>query len=234
MSTKKIISIVSIVVISGLIIYGFVLIGRIFSSNTKFTEKEVYVHVPTDATYQQALDTLALYVENLDRFEMVANKMSYPENVKSGRFLLTKGMNSYDLVKAMRYNVPVKLAFNNQERIENLAGRVGSQIEADSLSLLNSFKDSIFLKENDFTEDNVLSMFIANTYEVYWNTSAEKFRDKMIKEYRNFWNEERVASAKKQGLSPTEATTLASIVHKESVKKDERSEEHTSELQSQR
>ena len=222
MSTKKIISIVSIVVISGLIIYGFVLIGRIFSSNTKFTEKEVYVHVPTDATYQQALDTLALYVDNLDRFEMVANKMSYPENVKSGRFLLTKGMNSYDLVKAMRYNVPVKLAFNNQERIENLAGRVGSQIEADSLSLLNSFKDSIFLKENDFTEDNVLSMFIANTYEVYWNTSAEKFRDKMIKEYRNFWNEERVAKAKKQGLSPTEATTLASIVHKESVKKDER------------
>jgi len=222
LSTKKIISIVSIVVISGLIIYGFVLIGRIFSSNTKFTEKEVYVHVLTDATYQQALDTLALYVDNLDRFEMVANKMSYPENVKSGRFLLTKGMNSYDLVKAMRYNVPVKLAFNNQERIENLAGRVGSQIEADSLSLLNSFKDSIFLKENDFTEDNVLSMFIANTYEVYWNTSAEKFRDKMIKEYRNFWNEERVAKAKKQGLSPTEATTLASIVHKESVKKDER------------
>jgi UPF0755 protein len=222
LSTKKIISIVSIVVISGLIIYGFVLIGRIFSSNTKFTEKEVYVHVPTDATYQQALDTLALYVDNLDRFEMVANKMSYPENVKSGRFLLTKGMNSYDLVKAMRYNVPVKLAFNNQERIENLAGRVGSQIEADSLSLLNSFKDSIFLKENDFTEENVLSMFIANTYEVYWNTSAEKFRDKMIKEYRNFWNEERVAKAKKQGLSPTEATTLASIVHKESVKKDER------------
>jgi len=222
LSTKKIISIVSIVVISGLIIYGFVLIGRIFSSNTKFTEKEVYVHVPTDATYQQALDTLALYVDNLDRFEMVANKMSYPENVKSGRFLLTKGMNSYDLVKAMRYNVPVKLAFNNQERIENLAGRVGSQIEADSLSLLNSFKDSIFLKENDFTEENVLSMFIANTYEVYWNTSAEKFRDKMIKEYRNFWNDERVASAKKQGLSPTEATTLASIVHKESVKKDER------------
>jgi UPF0755 protein len=28
----------------------------------------------------------------------------------------------------MRANVPVQLAFNNQERIENLAGRVGSQI----------------------------------------------------------------------------------------------------------
>ncbi|MBA0884322.1 endolytic transglycosylase MltG [Flavobacterium undicola] len=222
MTPKKIISIASIAIISGLIIYGFVLIGQIFSNNTKFTENEVYVHIPTDATYEQVLDSLKTYVTNLDRFEMVASKMSYPDNVKSGRFLLTKGMNSYELVKAMRNNIPVKLAFNNQERIENLAGRVGSQIEADSLSLLNSFKDSIFLKENGFTEENVLSMFIANTYEVYWNTSAEKFRDKMIKEYRNFWNKERVASAQKQGLTPIEATILASIVHKESVKKDER------------
>jgi UPF0755 protein len=222
LTPKKIISIISVAIISALIIYGFVLIGQIFSSNTKFTEKEVYVHVPTDATYQQVMDTLKNYVTNLDRFEMVANKMSYPENVKSGRFLLTKGMNSYELVKAMRNNVPVKLAFNNQERVENLAGRVGSQIEADSLSLLAAFKDSIFLKENGFTEENVLSMFIPNTYEVYWNTSAVKFRDKMIKEYRNFWDNERVAKAKKQGLTPTEATILASIVHKESVKKDER------------
>ncbi len=222
MSTKKIISIVSIAVISGLIIYGFVLIGQIFSNNTKFTENEVYVHIPTDATYEQVLDSVAPYVTNIDRFEMVANKMSYPANVKSGRFLLTKGMNSYELVKAMRNNIPVKLAFNNQERVENLAGRVGAQIEADSISLLNAFKDSIFLKENGFTEDNILAMFIPNTYEVYWNTSAVKFRDKMIKEYRNFWTKERIANAEKQGLTPVEATILASIVHKESVKKDER------------
>jgi UPF0755 protein len=61
-------------------------------------------------------------------------------------------------------------------------------------------------------------MFIPNTYETYWNTSAGKFRDKMIKEYRNFWTADRVAKAKKQGLNPIEAI-LASIVHKESVKR---------------
>ena len=158
----------------------------------------------------------------MNRFDLVASKRGYDENVVPGRFLLTNGMNSYALVKAMRMNLPVKLAFNNQERVEDLAGRVGSQIEADSLSLLTSFKDSIFLKENGFNEENVLAMFIPNTYEVYWNTSAVKFRDKMIKEYRNFWTKERVAKAEKQGLTPIDATILASIVHKESVKKDER------------
>lgn len=222
MNLKKYISIVAVLVVSGLIIYGFILMSQIFADNTKFSDEEVYVHVPTNATYTDVKKILGDYVVNIDRLEMVANKMSYPDNVKSGRFLFTKGMNSYELVKSLRSNVPVKLAFNNQERVENLAGRVGSQIEADSLSLLTSFKDSIFLKENGFNEENVLAMFIPNTYETYWNTSAEKFRDKMIKEYRNFWNKDRVAKAEKQGLNPIQATILASIVHKESVKKDER------------
>ena len=222
MNLKKILTIIAVAVISVLIVYGFILMRQIFSANTKFAEKELYVYIPTDSKYEDVKKIIAPYVENMDRFETVANKRDYPENVKPGRFLFTKGMNSYDLVKTLRLNVPVNLAFNNQERLENLAGRVGSQIEADSLSLLKSFKDSIFLKENGFNEENVLAMFIPNTYELYWNTSADKFRDKMIKEYRNFWNKERVAKAAKQGLSPIEATILASIVHKESVKKDER------------
>jgi UPF0755 protein len=207
---------------SGLLIYGFILANEVFSKNTKFEENELYVHVPTGATYEDVKKIIAPYVDNMNRFEMVASKRSYPENVKSGRFLFTKGMNSYQLVKSLRSNVPVKLAFNNQERLENFAGRVGSQIEPDSLTLLKTFKDSTFLKENGFTEENVLAVFISNTYEVYWNISAEKFRDKMIKEYRNFWNKERTDKAAKQGLTPIQATILASIVHKESVKKDER------------
>jgi UPF0755 protein len=203
-------------------VYSFIMVRQIFSNNTKFAEKEVYIYVPTDSKYQDVQKIIAPYIQDMNRFEMVANKRNYPENVNPGRFLFTKGMNSYELVKAMRSNIAVDLAFNNQERLENFAGRIGSQIEADSLSLLTSFKDSIFLKENGFSEENVLTMFIPNTYEIYWNTSAEKFRDKMIKEYRNFWKKERVEKAKKQGLTPIEVTILASIVHKESVKKDER------------
>ena len=222
MSLKKIITIAAVVLITLLMIYGFVLLNQIFSANTKFEDKEVYVYVPTDSKYEDVQKILAPYVEKMDRFDLVANKRGYDDNVIPGRFLLTKGMNSYALVKTMRLNSAVKLAFNNQERVEDLAGRVGSQIEADSVSLLKSFKDSIFLKENGFNEDNVIAMFIPNTYEIYWNTTAVKFRDKMIKEYRNFWTKERIAKAEKRGLTPVEATTLASIVHKESVKKDER------------
>ncbi|CAN1497482.1 COG1559 Aminodeoxychorismate lyase [Flavobacteriaceae bacterium] len=222
MNFKKITSIVSVVLIAALLIYGIKLYRDIFSDNTKFTENEFFVHIPSDATYEDVKKIISPFIENMDHFEMVASKRSYIENVKSGRFLFKKGMNSFELVSTLRQNVPVKLAFNNQERLENVVGRVGSQIEADSISLMKIFKDSTFLKENGFTEDNVISICLPNTYEFYWNTKADKFRDKMIKEYRKFWNTERTSKALKLGLNPVQVMTLASIVHKETVKKDER------------
>jgi UPF0755 protein len=212
----------SVVVAVALIAYGYMLYRDIFSGNTKFNEKEVYVLIPTGATYQETVNILRPYIDNMERFETTAEKKSYPQNVKAGRFLIKRGMNSNDIVNALRQNVPVQLAFNNQERLEDLAGRIATQLEPDSLALLTAFRDPAFLAENGVDEANALSLFIPNSYEVYWNTSAQAFRDRMAKEYRRFWNDERLEKAKAQGLTPLEVVALASVVHKETVKADER------------
>jgi len=223
LTIKKTAGIVSVIVVTGLIIYGYILYRAIFSGNTKFDEKEVYVHIPSNADYNEVKQIMAHYVKDMDRFETVAEKKSYPQKTdKAGQFLLKKGMNTNDIINSLRQNIPVKLAFNNQERLENLAGRIGSQIEADSLSLLTAFKDKKFLDENGFTEENVLSIFVPNSYEFFWNTSANKFRDRMAKEFRKFWTDERIAKAKALNLTPIQVSILASIVHKETVKEDER------------
>lgn len=219
---KKTLKTVSLLAILLIVITGFIIYNQVFSGNTKFSENEIFIHIPTNSKYEDVKKIIAPYINDIDKFEFIAKKRSYNEHIKSGRFLLKSGMSSFALVTTLRQNIAVKLAFNNQERIEDLAGRVGSQIEADSLSLLNSFKEPAFLAKNGFTEESVLSICIPNTYEMFWNTSAEKFRDKMLKEYQNFWNSERIAQAKENNLTPIQATILASIVHKESVKKDER------------
>ena len=223
MNFKRIAAIVSVIVITILIGYGYMMYRDIFSDNTRFSENEVYVYVPTDATYDQVKKIVDPYIKDMARFEKVANKKAYPERQdKSGKFLLKKGMNSNDIINSLRQNVPVNLAFNNQERLENFAGRIGSQIEADSLRLMNAFTDEKFLAENGFTKENVLCLFVPNSYEFFWNTSAKKFRDKMAKEYRKFWTADRLEKAKKLNLTPIQVGILASIVHKETVKKDER------------
>ena len=219
---KKTLKAISILTILILAIVGFVIYNQIFSSNTKLSSNELYVNIPSNSNYEDVKKIIAPFINDMSKFEFIAEKRSYNEHVKSGRFLLKSGMSSFAIVTSLRQNIAVKLAFNNQDRIEDLAGRVGSQIEADSLSLLNSFKEPAFLAKNGFTEDNVLVICVPNTYEMYWNTSAEKFRDKMLKEYQSFWTSERIALAKKNDLTPIQATILASIVHKESVKKDER------------
>lgn len=222
MNIKKILVYFSLIVVVVASIYGYMLYRNIFSPNTNFTEKEIYVHIPTDADAQKVLEIVSPYIKDIERFKMTAEKKSYFANIKPGRFLFKNNMNNNDLVNSLRINVPFQLAFNNQERLEDFAGRIASQIEADSTSLMKSFTDENFLKEQNMTRENVISLFIPNSYEFFWNTSADKFRDRMAKEYRKFWTPERVAKAQAQNLNPLQVATLASIVHKETVKIDER------------
>lgn len=222
MNIKKILVYFSLIVVVVASIYGYMLYRNIFSPNTNFTEKEIYVHIPTDADAQKVLEIVSPYIKDIERFKMTAEKKSYFANIKPGRFLFKNNMNNNDLVNSLRINVPFQLAFNNQERLEDFAGRIASQIEADSTSLMKSFTDENFLKEQNMTRENVISLFIPNSYEFFWNTSADKFRDRMAKEYRKFWTPERVAKAQAQNLNPLQVSTLASIVHKETVKIDER------------
>lgn len=219
---KKIVLYLSAIVAIVMIFVAYKIYNIVFIPNTNFVENKVYVYIPTDATYQEAEKIIAPYIKDLDKFRAIVEQKRYNTNVKSGRFLLKNGMSNNSIVNSLRQNTPLNLAFNNQERIENLAGRIGKQLEIDSLEVLQSFLDPTFLSENNLNEDTVLSIFIPNSYEVFWNTSAEKLRDKLLKEYTKFWTDERIQKAKNQNLTPLQAVSLASIVHKETVKADER------------
>lgn len=218
MNRNKIIKVLAIV----FIVFVAVIFIKFFTSDTNFDKDEIYVEVPTGSNYQDVEKILSPLVKNMSDFEFIAKRRSYPENVKAGRFLLKKGMSAFQLVATMRRNVPVKLAFNNQERLENLCERLSSQIEPDTTKLLAAFHDADFLQKNGFTKETVFAMFLPNTYEVYWNISAEKFRGRMLDEYNKFWTKERLAKAAALNLTPVQVITVASIVHKESVKKSER------------
>jgi UPF0755 protein len=160
---------------------------------------------------------------DIDGFLWVAEKKGFTKP-KSGRYVLNENMSNNDLVNLLRSGnqTPIKLSFNNQDTLEKLAGRIAQQLETDSISLLNSFKEPFFLSKNNLTEKSVLQIFVPNSYQFYWNTSPKKFRDKIFKEYKRFWNPSRRRKAAKLNLSVTEVITLASIVQKETSKEIER------------
>ena len=223
MYIKKILVVIALLGLVGLAGFSYYIYDVIFSSNTAFSEETVDVYIPTGASYSRVRQELAPYLEDEQEFDLVAEKKGYVSNIRPGRFILKKGMSNNDIINTLRStNEPVWVTFNNQERIEDLAGRISGQIEADSISLLKVMRDTAFLKANKFDQRSALGMYIPNKYQFYWNTSAEEFRERMKTEYDRFWTPQRLEKAEKIGLSPREVMVLASIVQKETAKVDER------------
>lgn len=203
--------------------FAWYIYSAAFTPNTAFNNAEAHIYIPTNATMAIVMEEVAPLLENTDSFLAVANRKKYSANIKPGHYIITKGMTNNDIINTIRsQNVPVFVKFNNQERLENLAGHIAGQIEADSLSLITAMKDSVYLKKVGLTPETAISEYIPNTYEFYWNSSAEAFRSRMKTEYKNFWTDNRTKKAKALNLTKRQVITLASIVQKETAKVDER------------
>ncbi len=194
----------------------------IFQENVK---SNYILYIPKDAAFAQVTDSLTIHniLISEKAFNWVSKKKNYRETIKPGRYLLKKGMNTNQIVNVLRSGIqePVNLTFNNVRFKEDLAGKVSKYIWADSLSVLNLFSNNTLIAEYGFTPETFRTMFIPNTYQFYWTTSAKEFAQRMKKEYDKFWTEKRKEKAKQIGLSPQEVIILASIVESETVKPDE-------------
>ncbi len=202
--------------------FSYFVYSAMFKPNTAFNNESAYIYIPTNASYSYVHDQLEPLLKDIDKFDALAKQKKYITNIKAGRFVIKKGMNNNEIITSIRSNnLPIKVSFNNQENLKKLAGRISIQIEADSLSILNAMLDETFLSKHDFNNATALGMYIPNSYEFFWNTSAEQFRDRMLKEYNRFWNNTRINKAKDIGLNPSQVIALASIVYEESKKADE-------------
>jgi UPF0755 protein len=213
------------IVLFGLIGAGFFsyyIYSVMLVPNTSFNSKEAYIFVRSDATFAEVRSDLEPLLKNIETFEALAKQKKYVNNIKAGRFLIRKGMTNNDIINSIRSrNLPIKIAFNNQHSLADLAARISTQIEADSAALMTAFTDKIFLESHNFTLENALGMYLPNSYEFFWNSSAKTFRKRMLKEYNRFWNTSRLEKAKSIGLNPYEVMVLAAIVHEESKQASE-------------
>lgn len=220
---KKIVLIVALLGLIAMAGFAYFVYDSVFEPNTAFNNEEAHIYIPTGARFSDVNDELRPLLDNMISFEAVANRKGYPAQVKPGHYIIKKGMNNNDIVNTLRVgNTPIKIKFNNQERLQDLAGHLANQIEVDSTALITAMLDSTFLAKNDFNPDTALGMYIPNTYEVYWNVGAEELVERMLKEHDRFWTSYRLDQANKLGLVQDQVIALASIVQKETAKVDER------------
>ena len=180
-----------------------------------------FVCIPTGSNFDEVVAILKMgrFIRDEPDFRWLAEKMNYKkEKMRAGRFEVQPGWTNRELIQHLRNGeqAPVKVVLNNERLLEEVAGKVSDFIETDSLTLLNTFRDQNFLNEIGYTRETLISAFIPNTYEMYWNTDAKGFVRRMLKEHDAFWDKNnRRAKAKALGMSETEIYTMASIVERE-------------------
>lgn len=222
--------IVILLVISILMVFalafGYWAYRTVMSPNVTAPDgKEAVVFIPTGSHFEdvQAILNEGHLLANPQSFNWVAQRKGLPENVRPGRYVLKNGMSNNQLVNMLRGGLqsPVNVTFNNIRDVDQLAGRIAKQIEADSASIAELLHNQAYVKQLGFNNFTIPALFLPDTYQFYWNTDAEGFVARMFQEYNKFWTDERKEQAKNMGLSPTQVSTLASIVNKETNMSDE-------------
>ena len=206
--------------------FGYWLYKTVMSPNVQTAGgKEVVIYIPTGSDFEQVESILSesSFLINEKSFHWVAQKKDYPENIRPGRYVVKDGMSNNQLVNMLRGGLqsPVKVTFNNIRDVDMLAGRIATQIEADSASISNLLHNQNYINQLGFNNQTIPALFLPDTYEFYWNTDAEGFVVRMFQEYNKFWTEERKQKAQSKSLTPIQVSTLASIVNKETNMSDE-------------
>ena len=225
MNKKRILyllSVIALLVISGVVLFY----NSIFGISIHAEKPAKILIIPTGASYEQVLDSILSInlVKNIKFFDRVAKKKNYPALVKPGRYVIDKDFSYNSLINMLRsgHQTPVRITFQNIRTLNQLAGKIGNQIEADSIQIMSFLSDESNYIDDGFKKETVIAVFIPNTYEMYRNTDSRGLYNRMLKEYGIFWNSQRISMAEGKGLDPIEVSILASIIDDEVVKPDEK------------
>ena len=191
----------------------------VYTPNVDTKGDHVYVRIPEGASFEQVMDSIDRKKVIIDRlsFRFMAKLMDYPKLVKAGHYELKNNYTNRQLISDLRAGrqSPVKLTFTNIRVKKELTKKLSEDLIATQTQLDSLLSNQAYVKKLGFDTTTVLTMFIPNTYELYWNTKAEDLIKRMKKEYDAFWTMQRQEKAKALGLSKAEVSTLASIVQAE-------------------
>lgn len=208
-----------------LITFSFYFYQIFYTPNILVDKDDRILIIPADATYRSVQESLGKggFVNDLVSFSFLARLYDYDKSIKPGRYHLHRNMTNLQAIKLLRAGVqePVNITFNNVRLIDELGEKITKNLGIEGPAFDSALNSFVRTNSEGFNQKNIIGMFIPNTYEVYYNVSADDLVERMHNEYDRFWNDERKRQAAALGLTPKEVSTLASIVQAETVKEEE-------------
>jgi len=212
--------------ISGLM--AFKAYDAIFEANINPEKEQLDIKIPSKSSFQSLYEIIKSENILIDTtsFLRVAKWMKFSDrNVKSGSYKIEQNWNNRQLINHLRSGneLPIKVTYNNVRTVEEVAGKIANYLEPDSTALIEHILSSQTLANLNLTKENILSLFIPNTYQFYWDMSPDDIVNRLSSEHESFWTKnDRTEKLDSLGLTKEEVYTLASIVEKESIRDKEK------------
>jgi len=223
MSKKKIL--IPLIIFSTILTTGSVYTYQmLYSPNFLINADDKFIIIEENTDFNELIKKLEddTLINDILSFSFLSKLMEYQENIKIGAYKVKMNMSNYEMITMLRSGnqTPIKLTFTYARKIEDLAEKITTKLKMSKDDLLNYLNENIN-NYSGFKKTDIISIFLPDTYEVYWNISPEKLTNKMYSEYKKFWNEERLSKLDKINLNQKEVIVLASIVASESRMLDE-------------
>jgi UPF0755 protein len=218
---KVIIIIVGVIIPVALILLVYKGYNVLFEANVNESIAPYTLYVGEDSSidevYAKLVEDKVLIAP--EGFLLLANKKGLV-TPRPGHYIIQSGQSSNTIVNTLMagFQEPITIKFNSAKNLEDLAGQLSKQIMADSISVLEALKT----ERKGWEGAAIYGAYFPDTYEVYWNASASDIAEKIYQNTVKFWSPAHLDKANRLGLSAAEVSTLASIVMKESSKKDDR------------
>lgn len=219
-SNRTISALIFILILAALAYFVYKLF---FSDAVHFKDKNyTYLYIKHTDTFEDVLNSVdsEKLVNNLKAFEWLAKKMELDKNIHPGRYRVTNGMNTRQIINLLKYNKQekVRLTFNSQiHNLEEFINYVDEKLEIDSDELENYLNDESKLNENfSLDPETAFGLIVPDVFDVSWAIETDELFSKIKDEYDIIWNNNRIKQAKKIGFSISEVITIASITQCES------------------
>ena len=189
-------------------------------------QKTAYIYIDRDDTADSIYNKVQKqgHPKSFTGFLWMAQWRDYNSNIHTGRYAIRPGENVYHVFSRLYrgYQEPINLTISNVRTLDRLALSVEKQLMVVPAEIAIVMNDSAFQKKLGYEKETISSLFIPETYQVYWDMSVNEFFERMQKEHEKFWNQERLAKATAIGMTTEEVSTLASIVEEETNNNEEK------------
>lgn len=138
---------------------------------------------------------------------------------RPGRYQTGGGISTLQVIRNLRngHQDPVRLTIPIVRTKADLAAHLAKLLAPTAQDFEVLLNDTAVCSRYGLDTCTIMTLFIPNTYEVFWNSTPEGLLERMNKESNAFWTASRRTKVQQIGLSPAEVITLASIVEQETA-----------------